>query len=69
MSTTAQASSSQAASDSAAHDTDQVLYAVDDGIATITLNRPDRQNTITRPMLAAFSSAWCRPMPIRRCGW
>jgi len=55
MSNTAQASGSQAASDSAAHDTDQVLYAVDDGIATITLNRPDRQNTITRPMLAAFS--------------
>ena len=55
MSTTTQASGSQAASDSAAHDTDQVLYAVDDGIATITLNRPDRQNTITRPMLAAFS--------------
>lgn len=57
MSTTAQASSSQAApaSNSAAHDTDQVLYAVQDGIATITLNRPDRQNTITRPMLAAFS--------------
>jgi len=39
----------------AAQETDQVLYAVEDGIATITLNRPDRQNTITRPMLAAFS--------------
>ena len=36
-------------------DTDQVLYDVAEGIATITLNRPDRQNTITRPMLAAFS--------------
>ncbi len=35
--------------------TDQVLYAVEDYIATITLNRPDRQNTITRPMLAALS--------------
>ncbi len=35
--------------------TDQVLYAVEDHIATITLNRPDRQNTITRPMLAALS--------------
>ena len=43
-------------STSAAHDTDQVLYAVEDDIATITLNRPDRQNTITRPMLAAFST-------------
>ena len=38
-----------------ADSTDQVLYEVDDGIATLTLNRPDRQNTITRPMLAAFS--------------
>lgn len=57
MSTKAQASISQdaSASDSAANDTHQVLYAVNDGIATITLNRPDRQNTITRPMLAAFS--------------
>ena len=36
-------------------DTDQVLYEVSEGIATITLNRPDRQNTITRPMLAALS--------------
>jgi enoyl-CoA hydratase/carnithine racemase len=35
--------------------TDQVLYAVEDYIATLTLNRPDRQNTITRPMLAALS--------------
>jgi enoyl-CoA hydratase/carnithine racemase len=39
----------------AAAQTDQVLYAVQDHIATITLNRPDRQNTITRLMLAALS--------------
>lgn len=30
---------------------DEVLYAVDDGIATLTLNRPDRMNTISGPML------------------
>jgi enoyl-CoA hydratase/carnithine racemase len=34
---------------------DQVLYEVEHHIATLTLNRPDRQNTITRPMLAALS--------------
>lgn len=28
-----------------------VLYAVDEAIATITLNRPDRMNTISGPML------------------
>lgn len=28
-----------------------VLYEVSDGIATITLNRPERMNTISRPML------------------
>ena len=42
------------ASTDAAH-TDQVLYEVEHHIATLTLNRPDRQNTITRPMLAALS--------------
>jgi len=32
-----------------------VLYAVADQIATITLNRPDRQNTISGPMLDTLS--------------
>lgn len=31
---------------------DEVLYAVADHIATITLNRPERMNTISRTMLA-----------------
>ncbi len=35
--------------------TDEVLYSVDAHVATIQLNRPERQNTITRPMLAAIS--------------
>jgi len=30
---------------------DEVLYAVDSHIATLTLNRPDRMNTISRTML------------------
>lgn len=33
----------------------EVLYAVKDGIATITLNRPERMNTISRPMLMQLS--------------
>ena len=32
-------------------DTDEVLYEVSEHIATITLNRPDRMNTISGPML------------------
>jgi len=35
--------------------TDQLLYDVADRIATITFNRPDRMNTITRAMLEGFS--------------
>ena len=34
---------------------DDVLYEVSDHIATITLNRPDRQNTISGPMLDAVT--------------
>src|SRR6201989_1177537 len=33
----------------------EVLYAVEDGIATITLNRPERMNAISGPMLAKLS--------------
>lgn len=35
--------------------TDEVLYAVNDGIATITLNAPERMNTISATMLSAIS--------------
>jgi enoyl-CoA hydratase/carnithine racemase len=35
----------------------EVLYSVADAIATITLNRPERMNTISRPMLAQLSAA------------
>ncbi len=38
----------------------EVLYDVSDHIATITLNRPDQQNTISGPMLAAFSELLLR---------
>jgi len=36
---------------------DEVLYSVEAAVATITLNRPERMNTISRPMLAQLSSA------------
>jgi enoyl-CoA hydratase/carnithine racemase len=35
--------------------TDEVLYEVSDHIATITLNAPERMNTISGPMLARLS--------------
>lgn len=34
---------------------DEILYAVAEGIATITLNRPERMNTISRAMLDALT--------------
>src|SRR5215831_4781876 len=35
--------------------TPEVLYEVSEGIATITLNRPERMNTISGPMLKLLS--------------
>ncbi|WP_338750408.1 enoyl-CoA hydratase-related protein [Janibacter alittae] len=34
---------------------DHVLYDVTEGVATITLNRPDRRNAMSRPMLEGLS--------------
>jgi enoyl-CoA hydratase/carnithine racemase len=44
-----------AAVPSAATQDAEVLYAVADHIATITLNRPERMNTISRPMLSQLT--------------
>lgn len=38
----------------------EVLYDVSDGIATLTLNRPDRMNAISGPMLARLSELLLR---------
>ena len=38
-------------SEAATRPHDEVLYEVAGGVATITLNRPDRMNTISGPML------------------
>ena len=45
----------------------EVLYEASDRIATITLNRPDRMNAISGPMLMELSERLCgsRPRPQR----
>jgi enoyl-CoA hydratase/carnithine racemase len=40
---------------SAAAEADEVLYATADHVATITLNRPERMNTISRAMLSQLT--------------
>ena len=39
---------------------DEILYAVADGIATITLNRPERRNALNTVLMEALG---------RRSGW
>ena len=52
-----------------ATDEAEVLYSVSDHVATITLNRPERMNTISGPMLAQLTQRLLggRRRP-RRCG-
>jgi len=38
-------------------DFEQIVYDKSDGIATVTLNRPERLNAVTRQMLAEWSAA------------
>jgi enoyl-CoA hydratase/carnithine racemase len=38
----------------------EVLYSVEGAIATVTLNRPERMNAISRPMLAQLSTCLLR---------
>ena len=37
---------------------DEVLWRVDDGIATVTLNRPDKRNAMNTPLLAALRAGF-----------
>ena len=62
---TAGAQASEAASQEA-----EVLYRPADHIATITLNRPERMNTISGADAApADRAAAARPTPTATCGW
>ena len=45
----------------------EVLYEVADHVATITLNAPDRMNTISGPMLRRCPSTCSRPTATVRC--
>jgi enoyl-CoA hydratase len=44
-----------------------LLYTRDEHIATITLNRPDRLNAISLPMLESLSGALRQADATRRC--
>ena len=35
-----------------------LLYEVEDGVATLTLNRPERRNSFTRQMAEELQQAW-----------
>lgn len=39
-------------------DTDKVLYEVDDHLATVTINRPDKMNAMDPDVYQALSEAW-----------
>ncbi|MFB6310334.1 MAG: enoyl-CoA hydratase/isomerase family protein [Salinirussus sp.] len=47
-------------SDEVLPETDKVLYEVDDHVATVTLNRPDKLNAMDPETYAALSDAWIR---------
>ena len=40
------------------HQQSELLYAVDNGIATITLNRPERRNSLTPLLTRLLHDAW-----------
>ena len=46
---------------------DEVLYDVADHVATITLNAPDRMNTISGPMLQRLSELLLTADRAARC--
>ena len=46
-----------------------VLEVVADGVAVLTLNRPDRLNAMSGPMLDALLAALPRLAGIRRWAW
>ena len=45
----------------------EILYGVNDRVATIALNRPDRLNAYTQVMSGDCAKPSPRPMPTRMC--
>jgi len=45
-----------------------LLYQCSDGVASITLNRPEHLNTIVPPMPEEIEAAWRRRAPMSGCG-
>ncbi len=47
---------------------DGILVTIDEGLCTITLNRPDRLNAFTTDMLNRFMQRSRMPPPTKECG-
>jgi len=43
--------------------TDHVRVAVDQGIMTLTLNRPEKKNALSQAMYAVLATRWHAPKP------
>ena len=41
-------------------DGDPILYTVDDGVATVTINRPERKNALSVEAMNGLTDAWAR---------
>ena len=48
--------------------TDEVLYAVESGIARLTINRPERRNALSWAVVGELRVGWPRPGRPRRAG-
>ena len=46
---------------------DEILYAVADSIATITLNRPERRNALDTALMEALAAGSTRSSATRAC--
>jgi enoyl-CoA hydratase/carnithine racemase len=46
-----------------------VLSTVANGVATLTLNRPERFNPLSQPMISAIRQSWMLSQATARYGW
>jgi enoyl-CoA hydratase/carnithine racemase len=47
---------------------DEILIAVADGVATVTLNRPEQRNAMNAAMLRLLGEAWTAWTRATTCG-